>query len=318
MTIPLTALSIFEQHQKALEFDWVEGQDQACAKRPVEAAKLDTRRNALIGHLNLIHPNLIQVLGQAELDYINTLGKNSRQDAILSLFKNHPLMIILAENVLPPGRFQTLATEHHVPLVRSKHTVSHIIDRLHHYLSSQLAEKLIQHGVFMEVMGLGVLLTGPSGVGKSELALELLSRGHRLVADDAPEFRRTAPDTVHGSCPPMLADFIEVRGLGILNVRAMYGNNAVMTHKRLHLIICLQPPTENGNVPAFDRLDTNQRHRSMLGIDIPEVILPVAAGRDLAVIIEAAVRNHVLYLNGYNAAEDFIERQQKFIDNKDV
>ena len=168
----------------------------------------------------------------------------------------------------------------------------------------------------MEVMGLGILLTGPSGVGKSELALELLSRGHRLVADDAPEFRRTAPDSVHGSCPPMLADFIEVRGLGILNVRAMYGNNAVMTHKRLHLIIRLQPPTENGNVPAFDRLDTNQRHRTILGVDIPEVILPVAPGRDLAVIIEAAVRNHVLYLNGYNAAEDFIERQQQYIDNK--
>jgi HPr kinase/phosphorylase len=170
----------------------------------------------------------------------------------------------------------------------------------------------------MEVMGIGILLTGPSGVGNSELALELLSRGHRLVADDAPEFRRTAPDAVHGSCPPMLADFIEVRGLGILNVRAMYGNNAVMPHKRLHLIIHLQHLTENGNVSEFDRLDSKQRHRSILGVDIPEVILPVAAGRDLAVIIEAAVRNHVLYLNGYNAAEDFIERQQQYIDNKDA
>lgn len=316
MTTPLTALSIFEQHQKALEFDWVEG--QTYAKRPIEAAQLDTSRNALIGHLNLIHPNLIQVLGQAELDYINGLGKNSRQDAIHSLISNQPLMIILAENMLPPDQFLTLAAEHHLPLVRSRHTVDHIIDHLYYYLSSQLSEKVIQHGVFMEVMGLGVLLTGPSGVGKSELALELLSRGHRLVADDAPEFRRTAPDTVHGSCPPMLADFIEVRGLGILNVRAMYGNNAVTPHKRLHLIIRLQPLTENGNVPAFDRLDTNQRHRTMLEVDIPEVILPVAPGRDLAVIIEAAVRNHVLYLNGYNAAEDFIERQQQYIDNKDA
>jgi len=316
MTTPLTALSIFEQHHKALEFDWVEG--QTYAKRPIESVQLDTSRNALIGHLNLIHPNLIQVLGQAELDYINSLGKNSRQDTIHSLFSNQPLMIILAENMLPPDQFLTLATEHHLPLVRSRHTVDHIIDHLYYYLSSQLSEKVIQHGVFMEVMGLGVLLTGPSGVGKSELALELLSRGHRLVADDAPEFRRTAPDTVHGSCPPMLADFIEVRGLGILNVRAMYGNNAVTPHKRLHLIIRLQPLTENGNVPAFDRLDTNQRHRTMLEVDIPEVILPVAPGRDLAVIIEAAVRNHVLYLNGYNAAEDFIERQQQYIDNKDA
>ena len=316
MASPLTALSIFEQHQKALEFEWVEGQIHA--KRPIEASQLDTSRNALIGHLNLIRPNLIQVLGQAELDYLNTLGKNSREDAIQGLFTNQPLVIILAENVSPPVQFLTLASEQHVPIIRSKHTVSHIIDHLHYYLSSQLAEKLIQHGVFMEVMGLGILLTGPSGVGKSELALELLSRGHRLIADDAPEFRRTAPDSVHGSCPPMLADFIEVRGLGILNVRAMYGNNAVMTHKRLHLIIRLQPATENGNVAAFDRLDTTQRHRTILNVTIPEVILPVAPGRDLAVIIEAAVRNHVLYLNGYNAAEDFIERQQQFIDNKDA
>lgn len=316
MASPLTALSIFEQHQKALEFEWVEGQIHA--KRPIEASQLDTSRNPLIGHLNLIHPNLIQVLGQAELDYLNTLGKNSREDAIQGLFTNQPLIIILAENVSPPVQFLTLSSEQHVPIIRSKHTVSHIIEHLHYYLSSQLAEKLIQHGVFMEVMGLGILLTGPSGVGKSELALELLSRGHRLIADDAPEFRRTAPDSVHGSCPPMLADFIEVRGLGILNVRAMYGNNAVMTHKRLHLIIRLQPATENGNVAAFDRLDTTQRHRTILNVTIPEVILPVAPGRDLAVIIEAAVRNHVLYLNGYNAAEDFIERQQQFIDNKDA
>ncbi len=316
MTHPLTAHSIFEQHQKTLEFDWVEG--QSFATRPIDAAQLDTSRSALIGHLNLIHPNLIQVLGQAELDYLNTLGKNSREDAVQSLFNNQPMVIILAENVTAPDQFLTLAAEHCVPLLRSKHTVSHIIDHLHYYLSVQLSEKLIQHGVFMEVMGLGVLLTGPSGIGKSELALELLSRGHRLVADDAPEFRRTAPDSVHGSCPPMLADFIEVRGLGILNVRAMYGNNAVMTHKRLHLIIHLQPPTDDGTVLAFDRLDTNQRFRTMLEVDIPEVILPVAAGRDLAVIIEAAVRNHVLYLNGYNAAEDFVERQQQYIDNKDA
>ena len=316
MTKPLTALSLFEQHQESLEFDWVER--KSYAMRPIEAVQLDTSRNALIGHFNLIHPNLVQVIGQAELDDINALSNISRQDAVQTLFSNQPLMILLAENVMPPDEFLTLSVEHRVPLLRSRHTVSHIIDHLHYYLSNQLSVKLVQHGVFMEVMGLGVLLTGPSGIGKSELALELLSRGHRLVADDAPEFRRTAPDSVHGSCPPMLADFIEVRGLGILNVRAMYGNNAVMMHKRLHLIICLQPLSENGNVPAFDRLDTNQRHRALLGVDIPEVILPVAAGRDLAVIIEAAVRNHVLYLNGYNAAEDFIERQQKFIDNKDA
>jgi HPr kinase/phosphorylase len=311
----LTARSVFQQHHNALELDWLAGEEDA--DRPVNAADLDSRRNALVGHLNLIRPNLIQVLGQAEFEYLDSLGKNSRDDAVTALFENRPLMIILAEQTAPPPEFVELAARHHVPLVRSGQTAHRLIDHLHYYLSSQLSEKIVKHGVFMEVMGLGVLLTGPSGVGKSELALELLSRGHRLVADDATEFRRTAPDTIHGSCPPMLADFLEVRGLGVLNVRAMYGNNAVMTYKRLHLIIQLLQPDETGNgSQQLDRLGTTRNYARILDVEIPEVILPVAAGRDLAVIIEAAVRNHVLYLNGYNAAEDFIARQQQYLDKK--
>lgn len=311
----LTAASVFQQHHNALELDWLAA--EAAAERSVSARDLDSRRNALVGHLNLIRPNLIQVLGQAEFEYLDQLGKNSRDDAIQALFANRPLMIIVAEGLTPPAEFAELANRHGVPLVRSTQSAHRLIDHLHYYLSSQLSEKIVKHGVFMEVMGLGVLLTGPSGVGKSELALELLSRGHRLVADDATEFRRTAPDTVHGSCPPMLADFLEVRGLGVLNIRAMYGNNAVMTYKRLHLIIQLLEPEASGNDNRqLDRLGTSRRHARILDVAIPEVILPVAAGRDLAVIIEAAVRNHVLYLNGYNAAEDFIERQQHYLDKQ--
>lgn len=311
MTTALTARSVFEQHKRALELDWAAGQNNADAF--VETEHLNTRINSLVGHLDLIRPNLVQVLGPDELDYLDNLGKNSRQDAIEKLFQNQPLLIIFTDQLPPPDTFIKLAEKSGIPLLKTSLAASQIIDHLHHSLSSQLSEKLIQHGVFMEVMGLGILLTGPSGVGKSELALELLSRGHRLIADDAPEFRRTAPDTIYGSCPPMLADFLEVRGLGILNVRAMYGNNAVATGKRLHLIIQLQPAEDAGEQRVIDRLDVTQRHRGILEVEIPEVILPVAPGRDLSVIIEAAVRNHVLFLNGYNAAEDFIERQQHYI-----
>jgi HPr kinase/phosphorylase len=167
----------------------------------------------------------------------------------------------------------------------------------------------------MEVMGIGVLLTGPSGIGKSELALELLSRNHRLVADDAPEFRRSGPNTVHGRCPSLLKDFMEVRGLGILNVRAMFGDNAIVEKKRLRLVVRLDHISEN-TVWEVDRLGHSYRTLSILDVDIPEVHIPVAPGRNVAVIIEAAVRNHVLYLNGYNAAEDFIKRQQDLIKSE--
>ncbi|MEJ2143194.1 MAG: HPr(Ser) kinase/phosphatase, partial [Gammaproteobacteria bacterium] len=170
-----------------------------------------------------------------------------------------------------------------------------------------------RHGVFMDVMGIGVLLTGPSGIGKSELALELINRGHRLVADDAPEFKRISPTNLRGTCPEILKDFLEVRGLGILNIRAMFGDNALIRYKRLRLIVDLQPMSDE-DVHKNERLGSTTCFNSILNIEIPEVVVPVAPGRDIAVIVEAAVRNHILTLNGYNAAEDFINRQQQLIN----
>ena len=311
MSANLTARAVLDKHRNALELEWLSGQDQA--NRPAASQDLGHQTGTLVGHLNLIRPNLVQVLGKTELGYLEQLGKNSLQDALNTLFEGSPLLLIIAEGLRPGETLLQQAQQHAVPVATTPRRAGEIIDHLRYYLTSQVSEKLIQHGVFMEVMGLGVLLTGPSGVGKSELALELLSRGHRLIADDAPEFRRTAPDTILGNCPAVLSDFLEVRGLGVLNVRAMYGNNAVIPEKRLHLIIQLQTPKEGERAEPLNRLDTRQRHRRILEVDIPEVILPVAPGRDLSVIIEAAVRNHVLFLNGYNATEDFIERQHRFL-----
>jgi HPr kinase/phosphorylase len=307
MSTDLTARTIFDQHQKILELDWVGGQHYA--DRPVASDNLGHQTGSLVGHLNLIRPNLVQILGKTELAYLDQLGKNSHQDALNSLFSHPPLLLIFSDAIRPSKIFLGRAEQHGVPVATTPQSASQVIDHLHYYLTSQISKKQIHHGVFMEVMGLGVLLTGPAGVGKSELALELLSRGHRLIADDAPEFRRTTPDTILGTCPDILSDFLEVRGLGILNVRAMYGNNAVITEKRLHLIIQLQLSSEDTEPLPLDRLRAIQHHRQILDVDIPEVMLPVAPGRDLSVIIEAAVRNHVLIMNGYNATEDFIERQ---------
>jgi HPr kinase/phosphorylase len=164
----------------------------------------------------------------------------------------------------------------------------------------------------MEVMAIGVLITGSSGIGKSELALELISRGHRLIADDAPQFSKIAPDIINGTCPKSLQDFLEVRGLGILNVRELFGDSAIKKNKYLKLIVQLQP-MDMKNHSLIDRLEGSYNTRNLLDMNIPEITLPVAPGRNLAVMMECAARNHILRDDGYNATEIFAKRQEKLI-----
>ncbi len=172
------------------------------------------------------------------------------------------------------------------------------------------------HGVFMDVLGSGVLLAGPSGIGKSEVALGLVNRGHRLVADDAPLFHLGSNDTVIGSCPPVLADFLEVRGLGILNIRAMFGDTAIRDNKRLRLIVKLVAISDEALL-NMDRLHGIHRTREVLGLDIPEVTVPVAAGRNLDILVEGAVRSEVLRRTGYVASEEFQKRQHELLNQEE-
>jgi len=184
---------------------------------------------------------------------------------------------------------------------------------LGHSLTQSLAETTSQHGVFLEVLGMGVLIKGDAGVGKSELALELVTRGHRLVADDVVELKHVAPDTLEGSCPALIRDFLEVRGLGILNIRYLFGETAVKLQKNLRLIVELVHPQEIGEV-GLNRLDMVASTENILAVAIPKVRIPVAAGRNLAVLVEVAVRNHILKSRGINPVEQFIKRQQAAID----
>jgi len=162
------------------------------------------------------------------------------------------------------------------------------------------------------VLGMGVLLTGDPSVGKSELALDLITRGSRLVADDAPEFTRIAPDIISGTCPPLLRDFLEVRGLGILNIRAMFGDSSIKGTKYLRLIVNLKRMSAE-QISGMDRLSGAHTNRDVLGVPMPQVTVPVASGRNLAVLVESAVRNHLLRLKGYDATQVLIERQQQAI-----
>lgn len=174
------------------------------------------------------------------------------------------------------------------------------------------APSLTLHGVFMDVSGFGVLLRGQSGIGKSEMALGLINRGHRLVADDAVDLKLIGTETLIGSCPPLLQDFLEVRGLGILNIRVMFGDNAIKDSKRLQLIVKMATFNDE-ELKHIDRLHGMYRIESILGIEVPEVTIPVAPGRNLAVLIETAVRNQVLKHNGYDASAEFILRQHQFL-----
>jgi len=199
------------------------------------------------------------------------------------------------------------------PLFTSNLTSPVLMSHLGHYLTQRLAEVTSIHGVFLEVLGNGVLIKGDAGVGKSELALELITRGHRLIADDVVELKHVAPEILEGSCPPLIRDFLEVRGLGILNIRYLFGETAVKLQKNIKLIVELVHPQEIGEV-GLNRLDMVASAESILGVAIPKVRIPVAAGRNLAVLVEVAVRNHILKSRGINPVEQFIKRQQAAID----
>ena len=309
MSTALTLDALFSSLDEKLGLEWIAG--NRGNSHEINTTRDEKAETSLVGNLNLIHPHRIQVLGSSELEYLDSLKKNSRKDAISQLFSGQSDLVIMAKQLTAPDDMLQAAIDSNTPVLSSTLPSQEVIQNLQYFLSNHLAEKITLHGVFMEVMGTGVLITGPSSIGKSELALELLTRGHRLIADDAPEFAQLAPDIVNGTCPEMLRDFLEVRGLGILNVRAMYGASSIKQNRNLRLIIVLQ---EMEDAIKMDRLHGSRRNRSVLGVDIPEITLPVGPGRNLAVLLETAVRNHILNAKGYDASQAFIERQKRRLE----
>jgi len=313
MSDPMTVSALFAAHRDQLELAWVN--EATGGERTLTPVDEHAPGANLVGHLSLIRPNQIQVLGDAELDYFANLGKNSGKDALERLFATRPALLIITDARPVSPELLNGAQAAGIAVFSSALAGQSVIAQLQYYLAEHFAETVTLHGVFMEVMGIGVLLSGPSGIGKSELALELLSRGHRLIADDAPEFYRAAPDILAGTCPEPLQGFLEVRGLGVLNIRAMYGDNALKATKYLRLIVRLEYLSEL-DVSTLDRLQGTRHNRTVLGVNVPELLIPIAPGRNMAVIIEAAVRNHILYVSGYNAARDFMDRQQRHISDQ--
>jgi len=311
MNQTVSAQHLFDTFKDSLALTWAKGHSGADA--PLLQDSDDRVAANLVGFLNIIHPPRVQVIDRHEQAFLNSLGKNSLQDTLEQLF-SHARLVIASQGGRLPEQALALAEARGVPLFTTETGGDEVITRLRYYLSRLTAQQLTLHGVFLEVLGVGVLLSGKSGIGKSELALELISRGHRLIADDAPRFTRTAPDVISGACPQLLCGFLEVRGLGILNIPAMFGDNALKSTKNLRLIINLQP-VASFDANENDRLYGTVHVREILEVKVAEITLPVAPGRNLAVLVEGAVRNHLLRLRGYNAADVFIEQQKQLLES---
>lgn len=302
---------LFHDNRQKLGLTWLAGHQGGHRTLAGDAALKPTIGQ--VGHMNFIHPFRMQILGAAELGYLHALEDQAVREHIDRLFTPELVTIAVANGEAVPDYLIEQCDRYNVALFTSAQPSPHLVDVFRLYLSRQLAETTTLHGVFLDVLELGVLIAGASAIGKSELALELISRGHGLIADDVVELYRISPDTIEGRCPAVLKDFLEVRGIGILNIRTIFGETAVRPRKTLKIIVQLEDHGDE-RFSDLDRLQVNASYQEIMGVNIRKVTIPVAAGRNLAVLVEAAVRNYVLQLRGIDSTKEFIDRQQKLLE----
>lgn len=312
-TARITAEELFTSQQERLALRWLAGQ-RGAADRVLEAVDTVARRPSLAGYLNAIYPNKVQILGSEELEWLDSLDARLRWETIQKLIDFRPLALVITRNQACPEDLRVAAEESDTPLWVSPRRGHELLNHIQYLLARTLAPRITLHGVFMEIYSIGVLITGESGSGKSELALELITRGHRLVADDAPEFTQIAPDVLDGTCPELLQDMLELRGLGVLNIRQMFGDTAVKRNKYLRMIVHLSKPAPGGSDSGIERLTGDLGVRRVLDLDVPMITVPVMAGRNLAVLTEAATRMHILRSKGIDPAAAFLARHSHFLE----
>lgn len=260
---------------------------------------------ALAGFLTVFEPSRIQVIGRAEMQYLYEIGRDVADARLDSFFAQKPVAVIITTNFEVGDEILLPAKKHGVPILRTKEKTSPTMASLIASLNTHLANRITQHGVLVEVYGEGVLILGESGIGKSETAITLVERGHRLIADDAVEIKRVSAKTLVGSAPSLIKHYVELRGIGIIDVRRIYGMGAIKDTEKIDLIIHLEPWVEG---KMYDRFGLEDQTYNILGIEIPSITVPVRPGRNLAIILEIAAMNHRQKKMGYNTAAE-LEKQ---------
>ena len=300
---------LFEEFRERLKWEWLAGLGASERKFDEVAVRAARSGADLVGYLNYIHPYRVQVMGAREIAYINSKDDADVARRVSRLVTLEPPALIVADGQKPPDELLELCERAQIPLFSTIESAATVIDVLRAYLSKHFADRASMHGVFMDILGLGVLITGESGLGKSELGLELISRGNGLVADDAVDLFRINQTTIEGRCPELLKNLLEVRGIGLLDIRAIFGETAVRRKMRLKLIVHLvrRETLER----EYERIPYEPLTQDLLGIPVRKVVIQVVAGRNIAVLVEAAVRNTILQLRGIDTYKEFVERHRK-------
>jgi len=303
---------LFEDHRARLKWEWIAGLG-ASERRFDEVAISKARSGAdLVGYLNYIHPYRVQILGEREVAYLTNATPEDCSRRVARIVTLEPPVLILADGLAAPDALLSMCERAQIPMFATRESSAFVIDVLRAYLSRYFADRITMHGVFMDILGLGVLITGESGLGKSELGLELISRGNGLVADDAVDLYRINQTTIEGRCPDLLQNLLEVRGIGLLDIRAIFGETAVRRKMRLKLIVHLV--RRETMEREYERIPYEPLTQDVLGIPVQKSVIQVVAGRNIAVLVEAAVRNTILQLRGVDTYQDFVERHRKAMD----
>jgi HPr kinase/phosphorylase len=311
----VSAEVLFEEFRGKLKWEWVAGLGASERRFDEVAVRAANSGADLVGHLNYIHPYRLQVLGEREVAYLTNATPEDCARRISRITTLEPPVLVLADKQAAMPALIAMCEQAQIPLFSSPESSAYVIDVLRSYLSRHFADRASMHGVLMDILGLGVLITGESGLGKSELGLELISRGHGLVADDAVDLYRVNQDTIEGRCPELLRNLLEVRGIGLLDIKSIFGETAVRRKMRLKLIVHLvrRETLERD----YERIPYEPLTQDVLGIQVRKVVIQVVAGRNLAVLVEAAVRNTILQLRGIDTYQEFVDRHRRAMGEPD-